>query len=70
MLLEGRVAILLDGTPCVLTVLFVENLQSSEDYYLSPYYTLRAFAHAGLFGDDRGAGVLSRWWASRCCLRR
>lgn len=34
-LLEGRVAILCDGTPFVLTVphLFVENLQSSEDYY-------------------------------------
>ncbi len=35
MLLEGRVAILVDGTPFVLTVptLFVEYLQASEDYY-------------------------------------
>ena len=34
-LLEGRVAILCDGTPFVLTVphLFEEDLQSSEDYY-------------------------------------
>ncbi len=36
-LLEGRVAVLVDGTPVVLTVpyLFSENFQSSEDYYLS-----------------------------------
>ncbi|MFZ5611239.1 MAG: spore germination protein [Bacillota bacterium] len=34
-LLEGRVAIITDGTPFVLTVpyLFIESLQSSEDYY-------------------------------------
>lgn len=40
-IMEGRVAILLDGTPSVLTVpyLFIENFQSSEDYYLSFYYT-------------------------------
>jgi spore germination protein KA len=40
-LLEGRIAIFLDGTPTVLTVpyLFIENFQSSEDYYLSFYYT-------------------------------
>lgn len=40
-LLEGRVAILCDGTPFVLTVphLFVENLQSSEDYYSRPYFS-------------------------------
>ena len=35
-LLEGRVAVIVDGTPAVLTVpcLFVEFLQVSEDYYL------------------------------------
>lgn len=35
MLLEGRVAILVDGTPFVLTVpnLFVEYIQAGEDYY-------------------------------------
>ena len=40
-LLEGRIAVLVDGTPMVLTVpyLFIENFQSSEDYYLSFYYT-------------------------------
>lgn len=34
-LLEGRVAIIADGSPMVLTVpfMFLENLQSSEDYY-------------------------------------
>lgn len=40
-ILEGRIAVFLDGTPAVLTVpyLFIENFQSSEDYYLSFYYT-------------------------------
>lgn len=40
-LLEGRIAILVDGTPVVLTVpyLFIENFQSSEDYYLSFFYS-------------------------------
>lgn len=40
-LLEGRIAVFLDGTPVVLTVpyLFIENFQSNEDYYLSFYYT-------------------------------
>ena len=40
-LLEGRIAIFVDGTPSVLTLpyLFIENFQSSEDYYLSFYYT-------------------------------
>ncbi len=36
---EGRIAILTDGTPFVLTAphLFVESLQSSEDYYNKPW---------------------------------
>lgn len=40
-LLEGRIAIFLDGTPVVLTVpyLFIENFQSGEDYYMNPVYT-------------------------------
>ncbi|MEL7568449.1 MAG: spore germination protein [Dehalobacterium sp.] len=40
-LLEGRVAILVDGTPFVLTVpyLFIESFQVSEDYYSRPYYS-------------------------------
>jgi spore germination protein KA len=39
-LLEGRVAILVDGTPIALTVpyLFVESLQASEDYYSRFFY--------------------------------
>lgn len=37
---EGRVAIVCDGSPVVLTVpyLFVESLQSAEDYLKTPYY--------------------------------
>lgn len=40
-LLEGRIAIFVDGTPVVLTLpyLFIENFQSNEDYYLNFYYT-------------------------------
>lgn len=40
-LLEGRIAIFVDGSPMVLTIpyLFIENFQSSEDYYLNFYYT-------------------------------
>ncbi|MCX7747839.1 MAG: spore germination protein [Clostridia bacterium] len=41
-ILEGRVAILCDGTPFVLTVpyLFVEAIQSSEDYYNRSIYSI------------------------------
>ncbi len=40
-LLEGRVGIFVDGTPFVLTVphLFIEELQSPEDYYTNPIYS-------------------------------
>jgi len=40
-IMEGRIAVFLDGTPFVLTVpyLFIENFQSSEDYYFSFYYS-------------------------------
>ncbi len=39
-ILEGRAAVLVDGTPFVLTVpmLFIESFQSAEDYYSRPYY--------------------------------
>ena len=39
-ILEGRVAILVDGTPFALTVpsLFIEGFQAAEDYYSRPYY--------------------------------
>lgn len=39
-ILEGRVAILIDGTPFVLTApfLFEESFQTAEDYYSRPYF--------------------------------
>ncbi len=39
-ILEGRVALLVDGTPFVLTMpmLFLEGFQAAEDYYSRPYY--------------------------------
>ena len=39
-LLEGRVAIVVDGTPFVLTApyLFIEAFQTAEDYYFRPYF--------------------------------
>ncbi len=52
-LLEGRIAVFVDGTPVVLTLpyLFIENFQSNEDYYLSFYYTSfsRAIRILGFF---------------------
>lgn len=40
-LLEGRLAVLLDGTPIVMTLpfIFIENFQSSDDYYLNYYFS-------------------------------
>ncbi len=39
-LLEGRVAIIVDGSPYVLTVptFFLESFQTAEDYYIAPLY--------------------------------
>lgn len=39
-ILEGRIAIFVDGTPFVLTVpmLFIEGFQVAEDYYSRPFY--------------------------------
>jgi len=39
-LLEGRIAVMVDGTPVVLTIpyLFVENFQSDDDYYLNFWF--------------------------------
>ena len=39
-LLEGRIAVIVDGTPLVLTVpfLFVEYFQANEDYYVNFYF--------------------------------
>ena len=40
-LLEGRVALILDGTPIVITVpyLFIENFQAPDDYYLNFFFS-------------------------------
>ena len=40
-LLEGRVAVVVDGTPFVITVpyFFMENFQTPDDYYLNRYFT-------------------------------
>lgn len=40
-LLEGRVAVILDGTPQALTMpfLFIEGFQSDEDYYLNYFFS-------------------------------
>ncbi len=52
-LLEGRVGILIDGTPFVLTVpmFFAESFQTSEDYYISYYFAsfLRLLRYASFF---------------------
>lgn len=52
-LVEGRVAIIIDGTPHVLTIpeLFIENLQTAEDYYIRPIHAtfLRWLRLFGLF---------------------
>jgi len=39
-LLEGRIAVFVDGSPVVLTVpfLFIENFQSGDDYYTNYFY--------------------------------
>ncbi len=52
-LLEGRVCIVCDGSPVVLSVpyLFVESIQSAEDYLKTPYYAsfVRILRIIGLF---------------------
>ena len=39
-MLEGRIAIICEGSPVILTVpyLFIESLQSAEDYLKTPFY--------------------------------
>ena len=52
-ILEGRVAVLCDGTPHVLTIpdLFIENIHTSEDYYNRVLYSsaIRLIRFVGLF---------------------
>ena len=49
-LLEGRVAILTDGSPFVLIVphLLVETFQVSEDYYSRPFYASMTVSYTHL----------------------
>lgn len=52
-IVEGRIAILVDGTPHVLTVpeLFIENFHTAEDYYNRPLYAtfIRLLRFVALF---------------------
>lgn len=60
-LLEGRAAILVNGTPIALTVPFVffEGFQSVEDYYSRPYYAsiVRLLRYLAFFISVFGPGV-------------
>ena len=40
-ILEGRIAVIMDGSPSVMTVpyLFVENFQSDDDYYINFFFS-------------------------------
>ena len=40
-LLEGRIGVIVDGSPSVMTVpyLFIENLQSDDDYYINYFFS-------------------------------
>jgi len=60
-MLEGRAAIIIDGTPMVLTVplLFIESFQSAEDYYSRPYYAsiVRILRFISFFISVFGPGI-------------
>ncbi|MBE7076107.1 MAG: spore germination protein [Clostridiales bacterium] len=60
-ILEGRVAIIVDNSPIVLTVpfVFLEDLQSSNDYYTNYFYSsiLRLVRLVGLFFAVVGPGI-------------
>lgn len=68
-LLEGRVAIIVDGTPVVMTVpyLFSENFQSDEDYYLNSLLGSvgRALRYISFFIAVFGPGLFITF----CCHR-
>lgn len=60
-MLEGRVAIIVDGTPFVLTVpmLFIESFQTAEDYYHRPIYAtfIRIFRYLAYFFTVFGPAI-------------
>ena len=59
-MLEGRVSIIVDGSPIVLTLpfIFIEDLQSSNDYYTNHYYAtlIRYIRLIGLFLSIAASG--------------
>lgn len=60
-LLEGRVGIIIDGTPFVLTapMLFNESFQTAEDYYIRPYFAsfVRALRYLAYFFSILGPAL-------------
>ena len=60
-ILEGRIAILVDGTPFVLTIpkLFIENFQSVEDYYSRPFLSslIRFFRYIAFLISMTGPAI-------------
>src|SRR5699024_769687 len=60
-ILEGRIGILCDGSPNIITVpkFFIENLMTSEDYYLRPIYAsfLRILRFIAFFSSVMLPGV-------------
>ena len=60
-MLEGRIAIIADGSPFVLTLpfLYIEDLQNSNDYYMSPAHAtfMRIIRCFGLFGAIMIPGI-------------
>ncbi len=60
-LLEGRVAIIIDGTPFVMTVpmFFIESFQTSEDYNINPFFSsfLRLLRYLSFFISVLGPAV-------------
>jgi spore germination protein KA len=52
-ILEGRLAVFVDGSPIVLTIpmLFIENFQTAEDYYSRPFFIsfVRLLRYLGFF---------------------
>ncbi len=73
-LLEGRIALFMDGTPEVLTLpyLFIENFQSDDDYYINYYFSsigrmLRIFAFSASISIPAIYAALIAF-IMNCCL--
>ena len=68
---EGRIGILVDGTPFALIVpyLFSENFQSMDDYTYRPYYGsfIRLLKYLAFLSPSFCRGCM---WPSRCSARR